>query len=454
MTIESIVGIQEDYFHTNITKDISFRKQSLEKLLEAIHENESLIYDALKKDLNKSKQETFMTEVSMVTGAIHNALKQLDKWSKPVRKSSPLFLFPAKSYVMKEPYGVVLIISPWNYPLGLALTPLVGAIAAGNCALLKTSRSSSNTSVAIANIINNTFDMKYIHVIEETTSYDEILSCPYDYIFFTGSERVGRIVMRAASENLTPVSLELGGKSPCIVDKSANIKLAARRIIWGKILNAGQTCVAPDYVVIHEEVKEAFIEEAQKYIREFVGDPFINEDYPRIINLHHFIRLNNLIQNEKSVIGGKSDEKQFKIEPTLFPEATFDSDIMKDEIFGPILPIISYRDLDDVIDIIKRRPQPLACYTFGQDTSFIEKVLKEVSFGGGCVNDVIMHLSNESLPFGGVGKSGMGNYHGKYSFDTFSHEKGVLLTKSFLDFPLRYPPYSEKKLHNIHLFLK
>lgn len=452
MTIESIVQLQKDYFYTNTTKDIAFRKQSLSKLLEAIVENESLIYDALKMDLNKSKQETYMTEISMVTSAIKNALHNIDNWSKPKRKSSPLFLFPAKSYVMQEPYGVVLIMSPWNYPFGLSLTPLVGAIAAGNCALLKTSRSSSHTSAVIANIINNTFDMKYIHAIEETVSYDEILTCPYDYIFFTGSERVGRIVMRAASENLIPISLELGGKSPCIVDKSANIKLAAKRIVWGKILNAGQTCVAPDYVVIHQDVKDAFIEEAQKYIREFVGDPFVNEDYPHIINLHHFIRLNNLIQNEKNVLGGKSDEKQFKIEPTIFPEASFDSDIMKDEIFGPILPVIAFKDLDRVLDMIKKRPHPLACYIFGQDSSFLERVLQEVSFGGGCINDTVMHLSNENLPFGGVGKSGMGNYHGKYSFATFSHEKAVLMTKSRLDFALRYPPYSEKKLKNVRKF--
>lgn len=454
MTINSIVQLQKDYFHTNITKDVSFRKQSLKKLMESIKENESLIYDALKKDLNKSKQESYMTEIGIVLEAIENAIRHLDKWSRPARKKTPLYLFPSRSYIIKEPYGTVLIISPWNYPFGLALTPLVGAIAAGNCAILKTSRSSANTSSVIANIINNTFDTKYIHAITEAASYDEILSCPYDYIFFTGSERVGRIVMRAASESLTPVSLELGGKSPCIIDKSANIKLAARKIIWGKIVNAGQTCVAPDYVVIHEDLKDSFLAEAKKYIAEFVGDPFTNDDYPKIINLHHFIRLNNFIQNEKNVIGGKSDEKQYKIEPTILPDASFDSDIMKEEIFGPILPIITYRDLDDALDTIKRRPHPLACYAFGQDNLFIKRIITELPFGGGCINNTILHVTNENLPFGGVGKSGMGKYHGKYSFDTFTHEKGILTTKSSIDFSLRYPPYSKRKEKASHMFLE
>ncbi len=454
MNVESVVLSQKEYYHTNATKDVFFRKQSLQKLLVSIKENESLIYEALRKDLNKSEQESYITEVNIVTTAIKNAISYINKWSKPIKIKTPIPLFPSKSYVVRDPYGVVLILSPWNYPFGLALTPLVGAIAAGNCAVLKTSKSSPNTSAVIAKIINHTFDSKYIYAIDESVSYDDILSCPYDYIFFTGSERVGRVVMRTASEKLIPVSLELGGKSPCIIDKSANIKLAAKRIIWGKIINAGQTCVAPDYVLIHEDVKKEFIEEAKKYILQFLKDPFDNDNYPRIVNLHHFIRLKNLIQKEKDVIGGKYDDKQLKIEPTLFTSATFNSNIMKDEIFGPILPIISYKDLDSVIDIVKKRPKPLACYIFGRDHNFIDKIITEISFGGGCVNDTVMHLANDNLPFGGIGNSGMGSYHGKYSFDTFSHQKSILMNKSQFDNNLRYPPYKEKTYKFLRRLLK
>ena len=454
MSIDSIVLSQKNYFHSNATKDLAFRKQSLERLLAAITEHEADIYAALKKDLGKSETESYLTEVSMVTGAVKNAIHSLEKWSRPARKRTPLSLFPAKSYLVKEPYGVVLILSPWNYPFQLCMMPLTGAIAAGNCAVIKTSRSSANTSAVIADIIKEAFDSKYIYAVEQTATYDEILSSTYDYIFFTGSERVGRIVMRTASETLTPVSLELGGKSPCIIDKSANLELAAKRIVWGKLLNAGQTCVAPDYVVIPNELKDSFIDYVEKYIHQFAGNALENEDYPQIINLHHFVRLKNLIENEKSVIGGESNEKTFKIAPAVFPDATFSSDIMKAEIFGPILPFIGYSDLDDVIDTIKHRPKPLACYIFGQDNSFIEKITTEISFGGGCINDTVMHLANEDLPFGGVGSSGMGNYHGKHSFDTFSHEKSILLNHSRLDIPLRYPPYTEKKHRHLKWVLK
>lgn len=454
MSLESIVLSQKSYFHSNVTKDVSFRKQSLEKLLSSILEHETLIYDALKKDLGKSGQESYITEVSMVTGAIKQAIASLDKWAKPARQKTPLSLFPSKSYIVKEPYGVVLILAPWNYPFQLSLMPLVGAIAAGNCAIVKTSKNSPNTSAVISDIINGTFPSGYLYAVDVGTGYDEILSYSYDYIFFTGSERVGRIVMRAASENLTPVCLELGGKSPCIIDKSADLKLAAKRIVWGKILNAGQTCVAPDYVVIPSEQKEDFLEYVQQYIKEFTQGALENENYPKIVNLHHFIRLRNLIEKESSVIGGKNDEKSFKIEPTVFPDATFESDIMKDEIFGPILPIITYVDLDDVIETIKQRAKPLACYIFGKDSAFIEKVVSELSFGGGCINDTVMQLANENLPFGGVGSSGIGNYHGKHSFDTFSHEKSILINRGFFDIPLRYPPYTEKSFKQIQGILK
>ena len=445
MTIESLVTSQHNYFNTDITKDITFRHDALKNLLTTIKENEDAIYDALKKDLGKSQPESYMTEVGLVISAIHNALHHLDKWAKPVRRKTPLTLFSSKSYIYKEPYGVVLIMSPWNYPFFLTLSPLVGAIAAGNCAVIKTSRNSSYTSAVIAAMINSTFSSSYIHVVDTNEDYDKILSCQYDYIFFTGSERVGRIVMRHASEHLTPVTLELGGKSPCILDKNANLKLAAKRIAWGKILNAGQTCVGPDYVVVPRELKDKFVSLLQKNFHDFLISPLDNDDYPHIINLHHFIRLKNLIANTgSSVIGGKVDEKKFKIEPAIFKEAAFDDDIMKDEIFGPILPIIAYDDLDEVLGIIKHKPKPLACYIFSRNKDFQRKVISTLSFGGGCINDTVIHVLNEHLPFGGVGSSGMGNYHGKYSFDTFTHEKSLLISGS-MDLPFRYPPYTDKK---------
>ena len=453
MTIESIVSAQRNYFHSDITKDIAFRHDALNNLLSAVKENEAAIYDALKKDLGKSEPEAYMTEVGLVIHALHNALSNLSKWAKPVRKRTPITLFPAKSYVCKEPYGVVLILSPWNYPFFLSMSPLIGAIAAGNCVVLKTSRNCPHTSAVIAKIIHSTFSSNYICALDTGSDYDEILSCSYDYIFFTGSERVGRIVMRHAGESLTPVTLELGGKSPCIIDRSANLKLAAKRIAWGKTLNAGQTCVAPDYVVIPREQKEEFISLLQKYFSPMLANPLNNPDYPKIVNLHHFIRLKNLIHNSSSVIGGSVDEKALKIEPAVFTEATFEDDIMKDEIFGPILPIIAYDDLDEVLTIIKQKPKPLACYIFGRSRSFQRKVSAPLSFGGGCINDTVMHVASEQLPFGGIGSSGMGNYHGKYSFDTFSHEKALLI-KGSIDIPLRYPPYSQKKLKKMKHFLK
>lgn len=453
MTIEALVSAQHNYFNTNITKDISFRHDALKNLLAAITENEDAICNALLKDLGKSHQESYMTEVGPLIISIRYALRHLDKWAKPERCKTPITHFPSKSYIYKEPYGVVLIMSPWNYPFYLTLSPLIGAIAAGNCAIIKTSRNSPNTSALLKAMINSTFSSSYIHVVDVDEDYSTILSCQYDYIFFTGSERVGRIVMRHASENLTPVTLELGGKSPCIIDHSADLKLAAKRIAWGKIINAGQTCISPDYVVIPRDKKDQFVSLLQKYFHQFLASPLDNENYPHIINLHHFIRLKNLIGNTSSVVGGKIDEKKYKIEPAIFTEADFDDNIMKNEIFGPILPIIAYDDLDEVLTIIKNRPKPLACYIFGKNHDFTKKVLSTLSFGGGCINDTIMHVINEHLPFGGVGASGMGSYHGKYSFDTFTHKKSILVSGK-LDNPLRYPPYSEKKNKAVHNILK
>lgn len=444
MNLESVVNSQREYFHTNVTRDTTFRKESLQKLLESIVEHESAIYDALKADLGKSRSEVYLTEVSMVIDEIKDAIKNLDKWAAPKKVHTPWKLFPAKSYVFKEPFGVALIIAPWNYPFQLSMIPLIGAIAAGNCAVVKVSKNSPYTSRAVMDIVNSTFDRRYVYVLEENLPYDEITGQDYDYIFFTGSERVGKTIMRVAADNLTPVTLELGGKSPCIVDNSADIDISAKRIMWGKLLNAGQTCVAPDYVLVHDSVKQQLVDKLKQYSKQFVGDPFANDDYPRIVNLHHYMRLKNLISKEENVIGGRGDDRQLRIEPTIIPDATFNSPFMKEEIFGPVLPVISYEDSEEMIYMLRRRPKPLACYIFSENRKLINYIEDTLSFGCGCVNDTMLQLANGNLPFGGVGASGMGSYHGKRSFDTFSHEKSMLHNATSPDAAQRYSLYEEK----------
>jgi len=453
MQLDRVVQMQRDFFNSNETKSVAFRKAKLKKLAEAIEEYKPLIYDALKKDLNKSEYESYLTEVSIVMQEIKTAIKYLNKWCRPVSKKASLAVMPNKSFTMFEPYGVTLILSPWNYPFQLAIAPLVGAIAAGNCVILKTSRSSANVSKVIKDMIHTNFEAHYIYAVEADISYDKILSEKYDYIFFTGSARVGRVVMRAASENLTPVSLELGGKSPCIVEKSADIKDAAKKIVWGKTLNAGQTCVAPDFVLADEEIKDKLVEAIEDEIADKYADALENVDYPKIINLHHYMRLCGLIDREKNKIGGDRDEESKKIAPTIFPNATFASEIMKDEIFGPIIPVLTYSKIDVSLEELKSRPKPLACYIFTKNRKFANKILQELSFGGGCINDCIMHLANDHLPFGGVGESGMGNYHGYHSFKTFSHEKAVLKNTGIFDIPHRFPPYTQEKLSFIRKIL-
>ncbi len=454
MTLESIVKLQKEYSLIGIPKDIHYRKEALERLLESIEDNEPAIYDALKLDLNKCEMEANVMEVSQVKSEISYAINHLEQWARPKRVRTPISLFPSKSYVYKEPYGVSLIIAPWNYPVNLSLIPLVGAIAAGNCAIVKCSKKCLNTSRVIVSIINSTFDKRYVYAIEDALSYDEILSQDYDHIFFTGSERVGKTVMRSASSRLIPVTLELGGKCPCIIGPDADIDMAAKKIMWGKIINAGQTCVAPDYVVLPSECKEEFLVKAREHSNEMVRDPFNNENYPKIINLHHFMRLTKFIMGEENLYGGRYDDKQLKIEPTLFPNATFDSEIMKEEIFGPLLPIISYTDVDDVIDTIKRRPKPLACYIFSSDREFVDLTVERMAYGSCCVNDCIVQLGNPRLPFGGVGASGIGKYHGQASFETFSNTKSVLMNRSGRDFEMKYPPFTDDKYARIRKFLK
>ena len=381
MTLENIVNLQKEYALAGVSKDVHYRKESLERLLESITDNEPAIYSALKKDLGRSQMESYMTEVSQVKEEIRYAINHLEHWSHPKRVRTPFSLFPAKSYIYKEPYGVVLIISPWCNPVSLSLIPLVGALAAGNCAIVKCSRKCANTAMVIASIINSTFDKRYVYAVDDTVTNDEIISQKYDYIFFTGSERVGKNLMRNSSATLTPMTLELGGKNPCIIGPEANIDLAAKRIILAKIINAGQSCTAPDYVVVPKEIKEEFVLKLREHAAEMVRDPFNNENYPKIINIHHFMRLTKYLMGEKDIFGGRYDDKQLKIEPTIFPNADFDSDVMKEEIFGPILPVISYTDIYDVTDIIRRRSKPLAFYIFSDDREFVDDTIERLPFG-------------------------------------------------------------------------
>ena len=446
MELKSIVEKQKEFFKKDTTKSVEFRINILQKLEKAIRDNEKQILSALYEDLSKSEAEAYMTEIGIVYGEIHEALKNIKKWCKPKRVRGSLGTFPAKSYVYSEPYGVVLIMAPWNYPFNLSLSPLVASIASGNCAVIKCSKESKNTSKIIRDIINKTFEEEYIYCIDSELDYDEILHQRYDFIFFTGSARVGKIIMRVASENLTPVSLELGGKSPCIIDETADIKLSAKRIIWGKLLNAGQTCVSIDYIVVHKNIKEEFIKYLQEEIELRYPDAINNKSYPKIINPHHYERLLNLIKTESNVIGGKSNDNERKIEPTIFPDVYFDREIMKNEIFGPLLPIIEYDDIDKVINIIKAREKPLACYIFSQRKENADYIINSLSYGGGCVNDTIMQLANSHIPFGGVGNSGMGSYHGKHGFDLLSHKKGIVKNKKIFDLPFRYAPFDLKKL--------
>lgn len=447
MELKSVVEKQKEFFNTDETKSVGYRISMLRKLENVIKENEKQILSALYEDLSKSEAEAYMTEIGIVYGEIREALKNVKKWSKPKRVRGSLGTFPAKSYVYSEPYGVVLIISPWNYPFNLSLSPLVAAIAAGNCAVIKCSKESKNTSKIIRDIINKTFEEEYIYCVDSDLDYDEILHQRYDFIFFTGSARVGKIIMRVASENLIPVSLELGGKSPCIIDETADIKLSAKRIVWGKLLNAGQTCVSIDYIVVHKNVKEELIKCLQKEIGLRYPDAVNNKSYPKIINTHHYERLLNLIETESKVIGGKSNDRERKIEPTIFPNVDFNHEIMKGEIFGPLLPIIEYDDIDKVINIIKEIEKPLACYIFSQRKEKADHIINSLSYGGGCVNDTIMQLANSHVPFGGVGNSGMGSYHGKHGFDLLSHKKGIVKNKTIFDLPFRYAPFDLKKLN-------
>lgn len=440
--LEVLFNIQKEFFRSGKTRDIDFRIASLTKLKSIIKAQEKEILEAVYSDLHKAATDAYATEIAGVYAEIDFAIKNIRTWAKREKMETPIFMFPSKSYLYKEPYGVALIIAPWNYPFQLLMIPLVGAIIAGNTAILKPSEISSHTAAVMEKVINNAFPREYLRVVQGAAQETKaLLELPVDYIFFTGSAAVGKIVMTAAAHNLTPVTLELGGKSPAIVHESANLATAARRISWGKFINAGQTCIAPDYVIVHESIKDAFLSELKKVIGNFYGeDASVHPRYCRIINDWHFQRLIALIDRKKIVYGGRINSTDRYIEPTIHYPADWNEPIMQDEIFGPILPIITYSDLNDVISKINERPKPLSLYLFTDNKIVRRRIINEISFGGGAINNTIMHFISQFLPFGGVGASGMGKYHGKYSFDTFSHSKSILKSLSLADpVALAYP---------------
>ncbi|SFC92990.1 aldehyde dehydrogenase [Flavobacterium phragmitis] len=426
--------------------DIGYRKETLKKLLHNIQKNEDLIIKALYDDFKKPEFEAVVTETSYVISDLKNTIKNITTWSKPKRVFPSLLNFPSSDYIYKEPYGHVLIIAPWNYPFQLALCPLIAAVAAGNRVALKPSELTPHTSAIIAKIIEKTFHINHVEVFEGGVEVsNKLLAQRWDYIFFTGSVAVGKIVAKAAAENLTPVTLELGGKNPCIVDETADLKLAAKRIVWGKFINAGQTCIAPDYVLVQKNMKVNFITYLIEEILKAYGKKIDKSpDFARIINTKNWFRLTNMIQNENVLFGGESDANKLYIAPTLLEEPDLKSPVMKEEIFGPILPILTYETENDIENVVSRYEKPLSFYIFSENNSFTKKLITKYSFGGGSVNDTVIHFSNKRLPFGGVGHSGIGAYHGQLSFDTFSHHKAIVKKGNWLDLPMRYAPYKDK----------
>ena len=444
MNIDEIIVKQQEFFASGKTLDIKFRKEMLKKLYSAVKKYENEINDALKSDLGKSEFEGFMCEVGLSLTEISYMIKNVAKFSRRKIVATPLPQFASVSFKKPSPYGHVLIMSPWNYPFLLTIEPLADAIAAGNTAVVKPSAYSPATSSIIRKMLTEIFPAEFVAVVTGGRKENaELLDKKFDLVFFTGSQSVGKEVLRRCSEHLTPAVLELGGKSPCIVDSSAKIKLAARRIVFGKYLNCGQTCVAPDYILCEKSVKDKLVEEIVKQIKKQYGEkPLENADYGKIVNEKHFERLLSLIDKNKVVIGGGSDSKKLQIEPTVMDNVTFSDAVMGEEIFGPILPIITYDKFDDVFDILKGREKPLALYIFSEDKKHIDSILSRISFGGGCVNDVVIHLATSEMGFGGVGESGMGAYHGKCGFDAFSHTKSIVDKKTFMDLPMRYQPYN------------
>ncbi len=442
--IKEILQRQRDFFQTQHTKDVSFRKKTLKRLQEEIVKREDAICDALYADFKKPKFETLAAETQFVLAELNYTLKKIDSWASPKRVSASWMNWPSSDYIYKEPYGAVLIIAPWNYPFQLAIAPLIGAIAAGNTAVVKPSEVTPHTAAIVSEIIKAVFDPAHVTVVEGGVEVSQqLLAEKWDYIFFTGSTQVGKIVYESAAKHLTPVTLELGGKNPCIVDDTASIALAAKRIVWGKFLNAGQTCIASDYILVHENVKDKLVDALKENITKCYGENVeASPDFSRTVSQKHYTGLKEMLVGEDILFGGQSNDEDYYLAPTLVNEPQMDSKLMAGEIFGPILPIISYNTEDDIHKYITNYGKPLATYVFSNNKKFQQKIIDTYSFGGGAINDTVIQITNKRLPFGGVGQSGIGAYHGKISFDIFSHHKAIIKKANWFEAPVRYPPYN------------
>lgn len=445
--VKSLLETQRSYFKTGRTKETDLRLKALRRLKESILSHSGEIEDALRDDLHKSPSESYLTETSIVLHELKTHIRNLRKWARTRRVGTPYFLWPSKSRIVKEPYGHALIISPWNYPFQLSMVPLVAAISAGNVAVVKPSHQTPKTAEVIDRIIREVFDQGHVACLRgETEMSTLLLEQRFDYIFFTGSPRVGRIVMEAAAKNLTPVTLELGGKSPCIVDRDADLKTAARRITWGKLINAGQTCIAPDYLLVHTEVEQELLELMTAQIRTFYGhDPLSNPDYPRIVSPEATQRLSSLLESGTIRYGGTTDRQARYISPTILTEVSPESPVMQQEIFGPILPVITVNSMEEAVSFVNSGEKPLALYYFGKEKNG-RQIIRQTSSGGACINDTLLHIANPKLPFGGVGNSGMGSYHGRAGFDTFTHKRSVLISRNRIDVPFKFPPFKKPEL--------
>lgn len=447
---------QKQFFQSGATRSYRFRAEQLKLLKRAITKYESKINDALYADLGKAVQESYMTEIGPALAEIRFIKNHLREWMQPLKVPGMIYSFHSSGVIYPEPYGIALIISPWNYPFWLSVNPVAGAIAAGNCVMVKPSELSPHSSAVLKEMVNDTFPDEYIEVAEGGPEISRQLTAfPPDYIFFTGSTAIGKMVAAAAAKNLVPHTLELGGKSPCIVDESADLRLAAKRIVWGKLIAAGQTCVAPDYLLVHKNVKDRLLNEVKSALQKFYpAGALKDKDYPHIINQNHFERLKNLLDHDKILFGGNYDKERLKIEPTILTEVSMNDRIMKEEIFGPLLPVLEFNSASEAIRVVNSFPKPLSLYIFSSHKTFIRKIVDEISYGGASVNDTIEHLGNPYLPFGGVGSSGIGAYHGKYSFDTFTHFKGVMKKSTWLDLPFRYKPFTKAKMKVLKMFLR
>lgn len=456
MRIAEIVQKQKEYFRAGHTRPCVYRELMLQKLYQAVKSRTYQIQQALEKDLGKSSCEAYMTEIGLVLSEIQYHRRHIRKWMRKRKVPSPLLQLPGKSYLMSEPYGVVLVMSPWNYPFLLTMEPLIGAISAGNCCVVKPSAYAPHCSAVIQTILEEIFPGEYVCAVQGGREINrELLEEKFDYIFFTGGKEVGKLVMEKASGNLTPVTLELGGKSPCIVEKTADLKTAARRIVFGKFTNCGQTCVAPDYLMVQSSVKCRLVQYLKEEIQKQWGErPLENPSYPRIVQRKHFDRLCAFLEEGRPVTRIETDEHRLRISPVILDQITWKDRVMQEEIFGPVLPVLEFETVEELVDLLKEKEKPLALYLFTRSKAVEEKITGELSYGGGCINDTLIHLTSPYMGFGGVGSSGMGRYHGKYSFDTFSHEKGILKKSLFFDFSVRYQPYTEKKKKILELLLK